>query len=92
MPEKGNIKAPTPNVLHWKIPKGETYVKSESSRGEYSFYMVADGSEFPRRINLRGPSYTHAIPLLEKLLINANISDVSSIMVSLGTCPPEIER
>jgi len=92
MPDKGDIKAPTPNVLHWKIPKGETYVKSESSRGEYGFYMVADGSEFPRRINLRGPSYTHAIPLLEKLLINANISDVSSIMISLGTCPPEIER
>ena len=92
MPEKGDIKAQTPNVLHWKIPKGETYVRSESSRGEYGFYMVSDGSEFPRRINLRGPSYTHAIALLEKMLINANISDVSAIMVSLATCPPEIER
>lgn len=92
MPDKGEIRAETPNVLHWKIPKGETYVRCESSRGEYGFYMVADGSEFPRRINLRGPSYTHAIAVLEKLLINANISDVSAIMLSLATCPPEIER
>ncbi len=92
MPDKGEIRAETPNVLHWKIPKGETYVRCESSRGEYGFYMVADGSEFPRRINLRGPSYTHAIAVLEKLLVNANISDVSAIMVSLATCPPEIER
>jgi NADH-quinone oxidoreductase subunit D len=92
MPNDGDIKSPTPNVLHWKIPKGEVYVRSESSRGEYGFYTVSDGSEYPRRINLRGPSYTHAVVLLEKLLINANIADVHSIMVSLQTCPPEIER
>ncbi len=92
MPGKGDIKAETPNVLHWKVPKGETVVRCESSRGEYSFYMVSDGSEYPRRINLRGPSYSHAVTLLEKLLINENISDVSAIMISLATCPPEIER
>ena len=92
MPKKGDFKAQTPNVLHWQIPAGETYVRSESSRGEYGFYTVSDGSKMPRRINLRGPSYTHAVVLLEKLLVNANISDVHSIMVSLQTCPPEIER
>lgn len=92
MPEKGPIRARTPNVLHWQIPKGETYVRSESSRGEYGMYMVSDGSKYPRRVNLRGPSYTHAVSLLERMLINANISDVHAIMVSLQTCPPEIER
>ena len=92
MPEKGDIKAETPNVLHWKIPKGETYMRCESSRGEYGLYMVSDGSTKPRRVNLRGPSYTQAVSLLEDMLVNANISDVHSIMVSLQTCPPEIER
>jgi NADH-quinone oxidoreductase subunit D len=92
MPKKGDIRAKTPNVLHWKIPKGETYQRLESSRGEFGFYMVTDGSMFPRRVNLRGPSYNSAIALLEKLLVNTNISDVSSMMVSLATCPPEIER
>ncbi|MBU2652400.1 MAG: NADH-quinone oxidoreductase subunit D [Bacteroidetes bacterium] len=92
IPDQGDIRAKTPNVLHWKLPKGETYVRSESSRGEYGFYMVSDGSAYPRRINLRGPSYTHAVSLLEKMLIGANIADVASIMVSLQTCPPEIER
>ncbi|NSW44846.1 MAG: NADH-quinone oxidoreductase subunit D [Bacteroidales bacterium] len=92
MPNDGEILARIPNALHWSVPKGQTYVRCESSRGEYGFYVVSDGSEYPRRINLRGPSYTHAIALLEKLLINANISDVSPIMVSLTTCPPEIER
>jgi NADH-quinone oxidoreductase subunit D len=92
MPTKGEFKAPTPNVLHWEVPKGEVYVRSESTRGEYGFYIVSDGTKYPRRINLRGPSYTHAVSLLEKMLVNANISDIAAIMVSLQTCPPEIER
>ncbi len=92
MPNKGDIRAVTPNVLHWEIEKGETYQRSESSRGEYGLYMVSDGTKYPRRINLRGPSYTHAVSLLERMLLNANIADVHNIMVSLQTCPPEIER
>jgi NADH-quinone oxidoreductase subunit D len=92
MPKSGVFKAQTPNVLHWKIPAGEIYTKVESSRGEFGFYMVSDGSEYPRRINLRGPSYTQAVALLEKMLEGASLSDVSNIMVSLHTCPPEIER
>ncbi|MDA3906188.1 MAG: hypothetical protein PF484_08955 [Bacteroidales bacterium] len=92
MPDGGEIRAETPNVLHWRIPKGETYQKCESSRGEYGMYMVTDGSDKPRRVNLKGPSYTHANALLDKLLINANIADTAAIMVSLATCPPEIER
>jgi NADH-quinone oxidoreductase subunit D len=92
MPENGDFKAPTPNVLHWEIPKGEAYVRAESTRGEYGLYMVTDGSTKPRRVNLRGPSYTQAVCLLEDMLVGANIADVHSIMVSLQTCPPEIER
>ena len=92
IPETGEIQAKLPNVLHWKIPAGQTYVKAESTRGEHGYYMVSDGSEFPRRVFARGASYTHAISLLEKLAVNISISDTAALMVSLHTCPPEIER
>ena len=92
IPEKGDIQAKLPNVLHWKIPAGQTYVKAESTRGEHGFYMVSDGSEYPRRVFLRGASYTHAISVLEELIVNISISDIAALMVSLQTCPPEIER
>jgi len=92
MPNDGDIRAKTPNVLHWKVPEGETYKRAECTRGEYGYYMVSDGSEYPRRINVRGPSYTHAVALLEKMIVNTNISDVAGLMVSLHTYPPEIER
>ena len=92
MPKTGEFMAKIPNVLHWKIPKGETYVRSECTRGEYGFYTVTDGSGYPRRINVRGPSYTHAVALMEKLAIDCNIADTAGLMVSLHTYPPEIER
>ena len=92
MPKEGAVMTPLPNVLHWKIPRGETYIKGESSRGEYGYYLVTDGSGYPRRINVRGPSYTHAMALLEHLIPGTNISDIAALMVSLHTYPPEIER
>jgi NADH-quinone oxidoreductase subunit D len=92
MPRTGEVMAKIPNVLHWKIPRGETYIKGECSRGEYGYYLVTDGSGYPRRVNVRGPSYTHAMALLEHLIPGTNISDVAALMVSLHTYPPEIER
>ena len=88
----GPVMANLPNVLHWKIPKGETFIRGECSRGEYGYYLVTDGSGYPRRVNVRGPSYTHSIALFERLIINANIADVAGTLVSLHTYPPEIER
>ncbi len=93
MPErKEAMMATIPNVLHWKIPPGETYVRGECSRGEYGYYLVTDGSGYPRRVNVRGPSYTHAMALFERMVVNCNIADVAALLVSLHTYPPEIER
>ena len=91
MPE-GPVATALPNLTEWRIPPGEVYSRVESSRGEYGYYVVSDGSLKPRRVHVRGPSYVHAVPLLERMLVGANIADVSNIMVSLTTCPPEIER
>jgi len=92
IPKKGEVHKTLPNVLHWKIPKGQTYLRAECTRGEYGFFVVSDGSEYPRRICVRGPSYTHAVSLMEKLAVETNIADTAGLMVSLHTYPPEIER
>jgi NADH-quinone oxidoreductase subunit D len=92
MPSEGRFQADMPNLLHWKPPPGETYVKAECTRGEYGYYMVTDGSEIVRRVHVRGPSYTHAIVLMERLAVGTNIADIAGLMVSLHTYPPEIER
>jgi len=92
IPEEGALQAKMPNLVNWKIPPGQTYVKAESTRGEHGFYMVSDGTGKPRRVFARGASYTHAISVLEELAVNISLSDLAALMVSLHTCPPEIER
>ncbi len=92
MPYDGPFQARMPNVLHWKIAPGETYIKGECTRGEYGYYLVSDGTEFLRRVHVRGPSYTHAIAVMERLAVGTNIADIAGLMVSLHTYPPEIER
>ncbi|HEM46189.1 MAG TPA: NADH-quinone oxidoreductase subunit D, partial [Alphaproteobacteria bacterium] len=56
------------------------------------YYMVADGTAYPRRVAVRGASYTHAMALLEELALGVSVADVAGLMASLQTCPPEIER
>jgi NADH-quinone oxidoreductase subunit D len=92
MPATGEIQCKLPKHRKFKLPKGETFVQTESARGAFSYYMAGDGSEYLRRLQVRGPSLVHAFTLLEPLLIGAQLSDVALIMVSLGICPPEIER
>jgi NADH-quinone oxidoreductase subunit D len=92
MPKDGPFREKLPNPLHWKIPAGETYIPAECTRGEYGFYVVSDGSDKPRRVAVRGPSYTHAVSVMERLVRGVNIADVAGLMVSLHTYPPEIER
>jgi NADH-quinone oxidoreductase subunit D len=88
----GDFYNKVPNPLKWEIPAGDAYVKSESVRGEFGYYVVSDGSIKARRIHVKGPAYVHAVTLLERVLQGANLADVSFIMNSLGACPPEIER
>lgn len=92
MPTTGPYHTQLTNVLHWKIPPGQTYVRAECTRGEYGYFMVSDGTELPRRVYVRGPSYTHAVAVMEKLAIGVNLADIAGLMVSLHTYPPEIER
>lgn len=92
MPGSGPFHEQLPNVLHWKIPAGQTYKKAECTRGEYGYFVVSDGSMRPRRAYVRGPSYTHAMVLMERLAVGTNLADIAGLMVSLHTYPPEVER
>jgi len=91
MPQ-GEVYNKVPNPFKWKIPKGEAYVRVESSRGELGLYMVSNGGDKPYRAHFRTPSYTHGLVILEKLLKGASIADVGNIMISLYVVAPEIDR
>lgn len=88
----GSIWTKLPNPLKWLVPEGEVYVRTESSKGEYGYYIVSDGERKPYRVHVRGASMTHGTFVLERMLEGARIEDASLIMFSLDACPPEIDR
>jgi NADH-quinone oxidoreductase subunit D len=78
--------------LATKIPEGDVYVRNEAARGEAGMYMVSDGGEKPYRVKIRGPSFLHMIPVLEHVLVGAEIADVPVIYWSLNVCPADLDR
>jgi len=92
MPAEGAIMQKLPKHRKFTLPRDDIYVATESARGEFGYYMAGDGSEYIRRMQVKGPSLIHGFTLLESLLVGEELSNVALIMNSLGICPPEIER
>jgi NADH-quinone oxidoreductase subunit D len=75
----GPISARVPIAL--RPQRGETYFAIENSRGEYGFYMISDGSEYPWRAKMRAPSFVN-LQLLPDLLRGYKMSDAVAILGS----------
>lgn len=75
----GAISARVPLAL--RPPRGETYFAIEDSRGEYGFYMMSDGSEYPWRAKIRSPSFSN-LQIVPELLRGHKMSDAVAIIGS----------
>ncbi len=75
----GPIAARVP--LAFRPPRGETYFAIENSRGEYGFYLISDGSEYPWRAKMRAPSFCN-LQMLPELLRGHKMSDAVAIIGS----------
>jgi NADH-quinone oxidoreductase subunit D len=85
----GPIGTRTPIAL--RPPRGETYFAVESSKGELGVYFISNGSEYPWRAKLRGPSFVN-LQILPELLRGYKMSDVIAIMGSLDFVLGEVDR
>ena len=85
----GPIGVRTPIAL--RPPRGETYFAIEGSKGELGIYFISDGSEYPWRAKLRGPSFVN-LQILPELLRGHKMSDVIAIMGSLDLVLGEVDR
>ncbi len=85
----GPISTRTPIAL--RPPRGETYFAIESSKGELGIYFISDGSEYPWRAKIRGPSLVN-LQILPELLRGHKMSDVVAITGSLDLVLGEVDR
>ena len=98
-PPKWQITGSMESLIHhfkfftegYRPPKGEVFVRTESSKGELAFYIVSDGSAKPYRMHVRGGSFANlqALPLMiEGSLLSDVVAAIGSIDIVLG----EVDR
>ena len=78
--------------INMKINEGEVYVHNEIARGEGGMHVISDGGINPYRVKVRGPSFSHMIPVLEYILRGAELADIPAIYWSLNVCPADLDR
>jgi NADH-quinone oxidoreductase subunit D len=85
----GSISVRSPIAL--RPTRGETYFAVESARGEESIYLISDGSEYPYRAKLRGPSFVN-LQVLPELIRGRKIGDVIAILGSIDIVLGDVDR
>jgi NADH-quinone oxidoreductase subunit D len=85
----GAISTRTPIAL--RVPRGETYFAIESSKGELGVYFISDGSEYPWRAKLRGPSFVN-LQIVPELLRGHKMGDTIAILGSTDIVLGEVDR
>lgn len=73
------------------IPPGEAAFGIESSKGNYTYYVVSDGGSGSYRTRIRTPSFAHiqAVPLLSR---NSMIADLIAILGSIDYVLADVDR
>ena len=72
-------------------PKGESYARVESPRGDFGVYLVSDGDTKPYRVKVRSPSFTNLMAL-RRLLRGTYIADAVVVLGSLDIVLGEVDR
>ena len=85
----GPISTRTPIAL--RPPRGETYFAVESSKGELGIYLISDGSEYPYRAKIRGPSFVN-LQIVPELMRGHKMGDVVAILGSIDLVLGEVDR
>ena len=77
--------------LSYKLPAGSYYAQTETAKGIYGTYIIAEKGDKPHRIHTRSPSFANLMSLNE-MSKGHKVSDLVTIMATLDPVIPEIDR
>ncbi len=86
---KGKAIAKAPRTF--KPPKGETYGRIESPKGELGYHLVSDGSNKPYKYHVRAPSFIN-LTILEDMCLGHKVADAIVILGSVDIVLGEVDR
>lgn len=98
-PRRGDMKTSMESLIHhfklytegFHVPAGEVYVAVEAPKGEFGVYLVADGSNRPYRVKIRGPGFLH-LQAMDHVATGHQLADVAALMGTMDLVFGEIDR
>ena len=98
-PSRGEMKRSMEALIHHfklyteglHVPAGEAYVATESPKGEFGIYLVADGTNKPWRCHVRATGMAH-LQAMDFLCKGHMLADAPAILGSLDIVFGEVDR
>ncbi len=98
-PSRGEMKRSMEALIHHfklyteglHVPAGEVYVATESPKGEFGIFMVADGTNKPWRCHIRATGMAH-LQAMDFLCKGHMLADAPAILGSLDIVFGEVDR
>ncbi|PZN94233.1 MAG: NADH-quinone oxidoreductase subunit D [Alphaproteobacteria bacterium] len=98
-PSRGEMKRSMEALIHhfklytegMHVPAGEVYVATESPKGEFGIFMVADGTNKPWRVHVRATGMAH-LQAMDFLCKGHMLADAPAILGSLDIVFGEVDR
>ena len=98
-PQRGEMKRSMVYVMEnfklytegFHVPVGEVYVATESPKGEFGIFMVADGTNKPYRCHIRATGFSH-LQAMDFLCKGHMLADAPAVLGSLDIVFGEVDR
>jgi NADH-quinone oxidoreductase subunit D len=98
-PKRGEMKQSMEALIHhfklytegFKVPEGSVYVATESPKGEFGVYLVADGTNKPYRCKIRPTAFSH-LQAMDFISRGHMLADTTAILGALDIVFGECDR
>jgi NADH-quinone oxidoreductase subunit D len=96
-PSRGDMKRSMEALIHhfklytegFHVPAGEVYVATESPKGEFGVYLIADGSNKPYRCKIRPTAFSH-LQAMDFMMKGHMLADTTAVLgaadIVFGEC------
>lgn len=98
-PKRAEMKRSMEALIHhfklytegFHVPAGDVYVATESPKGEFGVYLVADGSNKPYRCKIRPTAFSH-LQAMDFMLKGHMLADTTAVLGAMDIVFGECDR
>jgi NADH-quinone oxidoreductase subunit D len=98
-PSRGEMKTSMEAMIHhfklytegYHVPAGEVYVATESPKGEFGVYLVADGTNKPYRCKIRPTAFSH-LQAMDFMMKGHMLADTTAVLSAIDIVFGECDR